>query len=310
MTALKNTIEPGNIKHIIEGHQAAIPVLTREFVSDSINLTNANVTIRWFMLHAHGDLSTPFFLQGLQPTSDQVLMAFRGQEVFYLLSETSQLEYVLLKEKEAKWAALRHEASDRMKELSEVFAGKTPLSRVEKSEMLQKYFEKLSEQIAALEHDDSTAAGRKITNLIAALDDVQEFHQLQNSLQIRQFLTETQLSLKQMLRVINIQCDFIEALQSILDLSYVWLIIDNYTSFMQAAVKRDPAIVIKLRATFLKLAAAIEIPVLRMLSSTARILRALWTTTALRLSPMSARCCKLFLPPCSRFWPRSFRRNG
>eukprot|EP00042_Codosiga_hollandica_P054257 m.729272 g.729272 ORF g.729272 m.729272 type:complete len:91 (-) comp58870_c0_seq91:1007-1279(-) len=70
MTALKNTIEPGNIKHIIEGHQAAIPVLTREFVSDSINLTNANVTIRWFMLHAHGDLSTPFFLQGLQPTSD------------------------------------------------------------------------------------------------------------------------------------------------------------------------------------------------------------------------------------------------
>eukprot|EP00042_Codosiga_hollandica_P054246 m.729018 g.729018 ORF g.729018 m.729018 type:complete len:295 (-) comp58870_c0_seq37:330-1214(-) len=201
-------------------------------------------------------------------------------------------------------------ASDRMKELSEVFAGKTPLSRVEKSEMLQKYFEKLSEQIAALEHDDSTAAGRKITNLIAALDDVQEFHQLQNSLQIRQFLTETQLSLKQMLRVINIQCDFIEALQSILDLSYVWLIIDNYTSFMQAAVKRDPAIVIKLRATFLKLAAAIEIPVLRMLSSTARILRALWTTTALRLSPMSARCCKLFLPPCSRFWPRSFRRNG
>eukprot|EP00042_Codosiga_hollandica_P054252 m.729138 g.729138 ORF g.729138 m.729138 type:complete len:221 (-) comp58870_c0_seq63:330-992(-) len=191
-------------------------------------------------------------------------------------------------------------SSDRMKELSEVFAGKTPLSRVEKSEMLQKYFEKLSEQIAALEHDDSTAA----------LDDVQEFHQLQNSLQIRQFLTETQLSLKQMLRVINIQCDFIEALQSILDLSYVWLIIDNYTSFMQAAVKRDPAIVIKLRATFLKLAAAIEIPVLRMLSSTARILRALWTTTALRLSPMSARCCKLFLPPCSRFWPRSFRRNG
>lgn len=38
-----------------------------------------------------------------------------------------------------------------------------------------------------------------------ALEEVEEFHQLAGSLQIRQFLAETRDSLRQMLRTINIQ---------------------------------------------------------------------------------------------------------
>lgn len=79
------------------------------------------------------------------------------------------------------------------------------------------YFTKLGEQIAALDFTDSTSAGRKIVHLIQvgafigkfmnavklsqissqALEEVQEFHQLENSLQIRQFLKETCMSLHQ-----------------------------------------------------------------------------------------------------------------
>lgn len=47
------------------------------------------------------------------------------------------------------------------------------------------------------------------------------------------------------------------------DLSYAWEIIDNYTGFMQYGIKADPTSVIKLRATFLKLASALDIPLLR-----------------------------------------------
>ena len=59
------------------------------------------------------------------------------------------------------------------------------------------YFKKLASQIGSLDYGDATSAGRKIVQLIQALEDVQEFHQLQSSLQIRQFLDETCLSLRQ-----------------------------------------------------------------------------------------------------------------
>lgn len=43
----------------------------------------------------------------------------------------------MLAEKQARWDALRAEGSGRMRELSDVFGGNTPLSRVEKNEKLQ-----------------------------------------------------------------------------------------------------------------------------------------------------------------------------
>lgn len=59
------------------------------------------------------------------------------------------------------------------------------------------------------------------------------------------------------------QEDYLLNIQIVADLSYAWEIIDNYTAFMQEGIKRDPFIVIKLRATFLKLASALELPLVR-----------------------------------------------
>ncbi|EGD78584.1 WASH complex subunit strumpellin [Salpingoeca rosetta] len=169
----------------------------------------------------------------------------------------------LLETKEQKWTALKDEASGRMMELSDVFGGNVPLSRIEKNEDLQAYFAKTSKQIAAFDYSNSTSAGRKIVQLIQALDEVQEFHQLQNSLQVRQFLQETQQGLKQMMRTINIKEETLQRISVIADLSYAWQIIDTYTPLMQAGIKANPALVIKLRATFLKLASALELPLVR-----------------------------------------------
>ena len=52
------------------------------------------------------------------------------------------------------------------------------------SEHLQAWFTEMSSQISSLSYDDSTSAGRKITQLIQALDEVQEFHQLESNLQV------------------------------------------------------------------------------------------------------------------------------
>ena len=71
----------------------------------------------------------------------------------------------------------------------------------------------------------------------------------------------------QMLRTINIKEEVLFAMQTIGDVSYAWQIIDNYTKFMQQGVKSNPWLVIKLRATFLKLSSALELPLLRILQA-------------------------------------------
>ena len=49
-------------------------------------------------------------------------------------------------------------------------------------------------------------------------------------------------------------------LELVADLSYAWLLMDSYTRYMQEFIKKTPALVIKLRATFLKMASALNLP--------------------------------------------------
>ena len=56
------------------------------------------------------------------------------------------------------------------------------------SDQLKAWFDNMSKEISQLDYGDSTSAGRKMVQLIQALEEVQEFHQLENNLQVRIFL--------------------------------------------------------------------------------------------------------------------------
>ena len=60
-----------------------------------------------------------------------------------------------------------------------------------------------------------------------ASSQVQEFHQLESNLQVKQFLADTRLYLHQMIRVINISEEVLIQIQIVADLSYAWQIIDR-----------------------------------------------------------------------------------
>lgn len=107
------------------------------------------------------------------------------------------------------------------------------------------------------------ASSRKIIQLIQALEEVQEYHQLESHMQIIQYLGEIRKHLNQMIRTMNIKEDVLITMQAIGDVSYAWELIDSYTEIMQSGIQKDPNLVIKLRAVFLKLASALEIPLLR-----------------------------------------------
>eukprot|EP00048_Salpingoeca_helianthica_P015709 m.228184 g.228184 ORF g.228184 m.228184 type:complete len:1164 (+) comp17418_c0_seq1:49-3540(+) len=292
-TALSNTLELSNVRSQLEKHIGKVPqldqsvrnylkqgVLERDFVLDNVaplthTMREANVTIRWLMLHTQLPRSPIEPPKRIKAVRDMIAAApYDPKAVFDLLLNVSQYEFVLknmframLSEKQARWDALKREGADRMQELSDVFSGATPLSRVEKNENLQAYFSSISKQIGLLDYTDSTAAGRKIKQIIQALEEVQEFHQLEHSLQIRQFLAETQKSLRQMIRTINIREEALITFQIITDLSYAWELIDNFTGLMQSGIQADPGMVIKLRATFLKLSSALDLPLVRIQQS-------------------------------------------
>ncbi|XP_029447872.1 LOW QUALITY PROTEIN: WASH complex subunit 5 [Rhinatrema bivittatum] len=288
-TALNYTLDLPNIKEQASRYAAIMErlhpqvqqflkegFLREEFVLDNIpkllnSLRDCNVAIRWLMLHTADSACDPNNKR-LRQVKEQILTdsKYKSKILFQLLLDTAQFEFLLkemfkqmLSEKQAKWENYKKEGSERMMELADVFSGVKPLTRVEKNENLQAWFREISKQIMSLNYDDSTAAGRKTVQLIQALEEVQEFHQLESNLQVCQFLADTRKFLHQMIRTINIKEEVLITMQIIGDLSYAWQLIDSFTSIMQESIRASPSMVTKLRATFLKLASALDLPLLR-----------------------------------------------
>ena len=56
--------------------------------------------------------------------------------------------------------------------------GEKVLAKNQKDDQLQIWFKDISEKITELNYEDSTLAGRKIQQLLIALEEVEEFHQV------------------------------------------------------------------------------------------------------------------------------------
>lgn len=286
--ALNNTVEPANIKlcsnNYAEGVQNLLKIsaqflkegsITNESLLRDINkiinvLRNCNVVLRWLMLHTIQKPGKIDKNKRCKQLRDLVNAECKidSVDLFKLLLNTAQLELcvremykTLLTEKDENWEKLKKESYSSLMELSEVFTGTKPLTRIAKNTNLEKWFSEIAKHVNLLEKN--MASSRKIVQLIQALEEVQEFHQLESNMQVIQFLTETRKLLHQMIRNMNIKEDVLITMQIISDLSYGWELIDYFTPYMQLGIKREPTIVIKLRAIFLKLSSALEIPLLR-----------------------------------------------
>ena len=72
------------------------------------------------------------------------------------------------------------------------------------------------------------------------VSQVQEFHQLESNLQVRQFLADTRKYLHQMIRTINIKEEVLITIEIVADLSYAWDIIDRYELFIEMRRSYSP----------------------------------------------------------------------
>ncbi|XP_058120822.1 WASH complex subunit 5 [Anopheles ziemanni] len=296
-TALTNTLDNANLKEISHRQKQSMDLLltrSRSILREG-NLTEqklldhmpkvmalvreCNITVRWVMLHTS---STCTFDVGSSASTKRCRQVrelieqeidFKGVLFFELLLNTSQLELKiremlkrLLEEKDDRWAAFRREATDRMQDLADAFSGVRPFVKTRKNDSLSKCFANIRKEIDGLSKEEKhiNQTGRTIIQLLQALEEVQDFHGLSKNMQVKQHILETRQFLHEMFHTISIKENDLINLQLIGDFSYAWRLIECYTPMMQENIRRQPRLVIKLRSTFLKLASALEIPLLRL----------------------------------------------
>jgi len=229
-------------------------------------IRECNISLRWRLLHrkSKNEIYRKIIYDIINPSI-----------IVTLLLNISQLEYILkgmlqqlLYEKEFAWTEGKLNAAEKLYEMSEYFTGEVALTKVKRDDNLVKWFAGLSLQVKGLnlEEDHATATGRKIQGLIAALEDVEQFEAVDINIQIKSFLNEVKEIFRILIRTVNIKNEVINILENISDLSYAWRIIIDYIPIFHNRIHEDPSSVVLLRATFLKFASILDIPLVRIIA--------------------------------------------
>ncbi|KAI5645367.1 hereditary spastic paraplegia protein strumpellin domain-containing protein [Phthorimaea operculella] len=287
--ALSNTCNTKMVKEVFAKRGSSVQMLTNklqhllkegtltdDFVMDNINkilnlLLNSNLVIRWLILH-NSDVIFFDNNKKSRQLKDLVLKEsnYDPLKVLELLISTAELELKvreilnkLLETRNEVWDTNKALALEGINSLSELFSGANPVTKVQGNEQLKLWFDNIAKQVSSLNEPITSKSIKKITQLIQALDEVEEFHGMKSTSTIVQFLNESKDALKNLLRAASLKEDSLVTLETIADVSYAWCTIDLYTKFMQDSIKENPAVTSRLRALFLKLASAMEIPLLR-----------------------------------------------
>ena len=281
-TALNNTLESSNVKVNAQKYGQRMKKLMSE--TEEVQLAGTldettigtlvklvrecNVTLHWILLHTA--MSTILLEDSKRSRMLRQLVANESKYTttgcLQLLLSTAQIEQDvkqlykdLLFGKETKWLRDKGICVERITDLAQIFGGNKSLDGIEKNQNLHTWFMEISKHIDSLQQED----GRKIVQLLQALEEVQEFHQLENNLHISQYLADTREILHNMLRTGSITEDTMISLNIVTDCCYAWNIMESFIDTMQASIKESPPTVMKLKALLLKMASALETPLLR-----------------------------------------------
>jgi len=280
--ALSNTVSVQNAAHFADRNKTQAKramdnlrgYLTQGRLDEKFLLSNldrlmscmreCNAVLRWRFLHARTQRAR--FREAFREN------CLSDEDTITLLLQTSQLEWKLkamfqrlLDGKAEKWETCRSQCAERLKELSQYFTGEVLLTRVRRDESMVKWFAGVAKTVDRLDYKEehATVTGRKIREIIRALEEIETFEQLEESLQVKSFLEDTRGLLKEMLRTVNITGVVMSHMETITDLAYGWELLNDYMSVLQKRIEGDPQTVVLLRATFLKLASILDVPLTR-----------------------------------------------
>lgn len=285
-SALSNSLQTQLIKEVAINNERVLKKMiesTRGLLKDGVlvesflmkNLAKiikvireCNFCIRWWILN-----SSQIYTKKSKAYLDLVKESvdFNSTALYELILNISQLELSvkeivkdLLENKAQKWTRYKSEVDERMNEMTLLFSGEKSVIKVEKNDNLKAWFEEVQKQIAELDlQQKQRVIEKKLIQLIQAFAEVQEYHDLQSNAHAKQRLEEVTHSLNNMLYLLSVKDSILVDLQAIGDFNYAWYLIDDFTTIMHQSIQKSPSILIRLRALFIKISSALEIPLLR-----------------------------------------------
>ena len=148
-------------------------VLMDEYVLENVrplmeHVRRCNAVLRWCMLHRNcADRRWGDLVKGKIAQIDLLKLLLNTAQFDFKIKQMFQR---LLANQGSRWSRCRDESSGRMRELSEYFSGEKALTRVKRNENLQAWFLELSEAIKTLDMKRPIVSGRKLGQLIVALE--------------------------------------------------------------------------------------------------------------------------------------------
>ena len=247
-------------------------VLNKDLLLNSMSsilecLRKANIVLRWLTSH-HSCLRVKKLqdvLQAMKPEKGMLLS---------VLLDTAQVEFrvkdllsEILAGKEDAWEADRQGAVTCLEELAEFYEGSKVLSRTVKDLNLHRWFGHIAQETKSLEVGSPVPSGRKIQQIISALEEVEQFHQIDVSLQTKQYLADTREHLYKMIKTVNIRQEEENTLTTISDSAWLFSLVKSFIPGMHVKVRNDPFAVLKLQTLFLKMRSMMDLPLLRISQS-------------------------------------------
>lgn len=280
--AITNTVSEENIKELSSKYRVIARdtvkklysevlmegYLTKIFVLKELNmlmglLRDANTACRWLMLHR---------LSRRTQMRDIVLKAAKIESILKLLLYTAQYEQIiemfvvaLLKQKDDYWNQDKEAAEDNMNDLSNLFSGETKFKLIKPNKQYSEWFGNMGEKITNLDPEEQSASSKKIQQYIRALQEIEKYDQIDNNLQVRQYLADTRKHLRKMMKVLNLKTRLVSEIRQITDVSYCSLLLKEYVSHMQDVIQEDAKKTLMLRSTFLKLSSIMNTPMNRLM---------------------------------------------
>lgn len=242
--------------------------LTKIFVLKELNnlmglLRDGNTSCRWLMLHR---------LSRRKTMKESVTKAARIESILKLLLYTAQYEQIiekfvveLLKQKDDYWSQDKEVAEDNMNDLASLFSGETNFKLIKPNKQYSDWFANMEEKISNLDPEEQSASSKKIQQYIRALQEIEKYDQIDNNLQVRQYLADTRKHLRKMMKVLNLKNRLVSEIRQITDVSYCSLLLKEYVSHMQDVIQQDAKKTLMLRSTFLKLSSIMNSPMKRLI---------------------------------------------
>lgn len=237
-----------------------------EQLLDGINdfvklLRDANVCIKFLLLHT-------------QEPGKKVQYPYPRDPLLAFLLDLGEFEFELknavenaLNTKPEIWNDTKNNAVQILKQLALSFSGTLALDSLQKDEKLQQWFNNMSGEVNILEIDSSVGNVQKIYQLTSALESILPFHQISNSIFIKESVAKVITCLKTMARLLHVDEKYVPLIGTLCDFSYGFGLVRNFIPLMQKRIKKDPFSVLKLRATFLKMTSILDLQLVRIVQS-------------------------------------------